>query len=216
MPNLLASEVMDQSAALLNDVALTTYTYEAQLPYLKKANEELEKKLIIHGAPVQRMVIVETPVLAGELTLILPDDFLVPEKLFEKATGETGWTPITERKWVPIDYIPTTSLAFWAFRNNAINFPGATVDRIVQLHYERKLTVIISEDTPEDFYLSKTFLAARTAELCARYIGMNTTIADGIRDNETLRAEDEILRIFVLNGQGVGGRRRPFNSKRLY
>lgn len=211
----LASDVMDQSAVILNDVAKTNYTYAAMLPLLQKANQELEQQLIIYGASPVRLASPAITVLANAVSLTLPVDFLLPLRLFERLNSSEQWQPMEEKRWNPESYTPTTSLTYWAFYNNLINFPGATVGREVLLEYQRRLLVISTSGSTEDFYLTLSFLAARTAELCARYIGMNTTVADGIRDNDVFKAEDALFRVLVLNGQGVGARRRKFNSKRI-
>jgi hypothetical protein len=209
-----AADVMDQAAAILNDVGKSLYTYAYQLPYLKKSHEELEQHLIIWGAPMTRKPSSAIAVAAGAVTLTLPTDFLLPIRLFERASGgsNSDWLPITEREWEPEAYVQVNTLSFWAFRDNAINFPGALVATEVKLEYERRLGVIATSGDLEDFTLAKTWLAARTAELCARYIGMNADIADGIKMNDTDKAEDSLSRSIVLNSQGVRHRRRKFSS----
>ena len=43
--SLIAGDVMDRAAALMNDAAKTDYTYVAQLPYLNMAIDELVESL---------------------------------------------------------------------------------------------------------------------------------------------------------------------------
>lgn len=214
---LLASDVMDQTAGILNDTALSLYTYTAQLPYLKKSNEELEQHFAVYGVQVERKKSAAIVVLAGALVLALPADFFLPIKLFERASGNVNdpWVPMTESSWEPDGTVPVNTLGYWAFRNNAINFVGSTVDRDVLLEYERTLAVITSSSSPEDYGPSKNFLASRTAELCARYVGQNKVLADDIRDNDVSMNFDSLIRVLVLNTQGSRQRRPRFRTQRL-
>jgi len=219
----LASDVMDEAAAILNDTGKNLYSNTAQLPYVKKANRELEQLLLIHGAPVQRVVsaVITVPAItppAMEQALILPNDFLLPIRLFERNAGDVNdpWVPIIERMWSPENEVQiATAIRWWNFKNNAVYLYGCTQSRDVLLEYDRQLAVITAPGSAEDTYLSFVWLSARTAELCARYVGMNETIADGIRDNDVAKAEDSLLRLYVLNQQGIRQRRPRFRSQRL-
>lgn len=213
-----AGDCMDQAAALLNDVPKNLYTYTVQTPYLKKANEALEQLLLVYGISIQRVKSASIAVLANVLTLTLPSDFLLPVKLFERPSGGTAndWIPMVEKDWEPTETIvPTSTLIYWAFRNNAINFVGSTVAREVLLEYERALAIIVNSSSQEDSYLFKPFLSAKTAEYCARYVGMNGVMADSIRDNEGFVATDNLEHILVGNSQGVRHRRGQFTTKNM-
>lgn len=213
---MLSSEVMDQAASFLNDTALDVYTYTTMLPYLKRANEDLEKKLIVYGTSEQRTKSAAIPVLADATTITLPSDFLLPLDLKERNVGETEdqWVDMTLLDWEP-DATHTTYIEFWAFRNNAIYIKPPIVAKEVKLYYERALGVIIGSSSVIDFSLTKGYLAARTAELCARYIGMNSTFANEIRDNEVAAAQNELEYMLVLSTQGTSVRRPKFTTMRV-
>lgn len=213
---MLASEVMDQSAAMLNDTALDQYTYTVQIPYLKKANEDLEKKLIIFGTEVQRTKSNAISILADATTVTLPSDFLLPISLKERNVGENNdqWVDMTETIWEP-DSTHTTYIEFWAFRNNTIYIKPPIIAKEILLYYERSLAVLSGQNSAVDTGIIKGYLAARTAELCARYIGMNSTFADEIRDNEVSRAESDLEYMLVLNSQGNPVRRPKFTTMRI-
>jgi len=216
---MLASEVMDESVIFLNDTAKSLYTYDVQLPYLKRANADLEKELAVNGIQIQRVKSSAITVDAGVLTLTLPADFLMPIRLRERFVGENDnqWVDMIEKVWESTDdYSGKTYLEYWAFRNNAINFTGCSVDKEVLLEYERNLSTFTSENSTIDSPVIKQYLSARTAELCARYVGMNIEMATDIKINETNPAADALIRLFILEGQAVNRvRRQPFNSKRL-
>lgn len=208
---------MDDAAAFLNDTAKNLYTYAVQLPYLKLANQNLEQLLLSNGLQVQRVYSSTITVLAGAKTLTLPNDFLLPIQLFERPKGSTddaAWVEITERTWDPEPYTQGPTLQYWAFRNNNVNFPGSLADRDVLMRYERQLAAISGQNSPEDFVLARAFLAAKTAELCARFIGMNKTFADDLRSMEVSPAEDRVIDIFVQKQQGLPGRRRRFRTQK--
>jgi hypothetical protein len=215
---MLASEVMTQTAALLNDTGLSLYTYAVQLPYLQKANEDLEKKLSIMGAPQQRKQAIITTLSAGNTTVDLPSDFLLPIRLFERNHGDStnNWIPMAERDWEQENAVQTVYLGQWAFRDNKIYVIGSTVAKDILLEYWRNLAVIADSSSTEDFAAAKGYLASRSAELCARYIGMNDVLADKIAVREVGQAEDELMRILVLNQQGTPQRRGRFSTIRRY
>lgn len=210
----LASDIMDSARIFLNDNAATLYTNTSMVPYVRKSNENLETLLLANGVQVQNVKSTAITVAANALTLTLPADFLVPIRLYERDANDAqnDWIPMTEKIWEPEDVIPTNTLRFWAFRNNRIYFIGSIVTREVLLEYSRQLAVITGENSPEDFVLSKNYLAAKTAELCARYIGMNKDMADDIATREVIKAEDELIRIFVLASQGTPQRRPRFRT----
>lgn len=210
----LASNIMDGARMYLNDTAASLYTNTAMIPYVASANRDLELILLEVGVEVQRQQSAAIVVAAGAVFVTLPTDFLLPINLHERASGVTTdpWIPMFEQKWLPADYVQGTSLTYWAFYNNAINLCGATTARDVLLQYERQLAIITGPNSPEDFLLSQQFLQARTAELCARYVGMNSNFADEIAGRETQPSKDRLESILVGNMQANPQRRRRFNT----
>lgn len=214
---MLASEVMDQSAALLNDTALSLYTYVIQLPYLKKATEALQQRLAVFGIQVERVVSSSISVSANATSVTLPSDFLLPIKLEERAVGQNDdqWVDMHEVEFEPI-VEPISYIEYWAFRNNKVYIRECSVAKEVRLTYIRTLATISSSSSVVDFNASKAYLSAKTAEYCARYIGMNSDLADEIAGREGATAEDDLLRMYVLQGQSANrARRKPFRVKSL-
>jgi hypothetical protein len=219
----LASDVFEGARSpFLNDAGANLYTDAVLLPHLKVANEELEQILLIGGSPVQRVVdaIISAPVGTTNISIAgnppLPDDFLIPQSLHERTAGDTAqsWYEMTPKNFEPENQVPTTSFIYYAFRNNAIYFPAATVDREILLKYDRQLAVVVGANSPIDFYLAKRFLCARVAELAARYTGQNPAYADQIMIRDVLPRKDDIERIYILQGQTVRSRRPRFTVKR--
>lgn len=213
---LTAGDVADQAAAILNDSAKTLYTFAAQLPYLKKANEDLELLMVAAGVSVQRQTSAVLPVPSSSIDISIapPQDMFVPIRVWERLSGSTDlFVLMDEKDWEP-EILATQSLIFWAFRNNRIYFPPVSSNREIRIDYWRQLIPVSKESSTEEILLSKTYLAARTAELCARYVGENTDRADEIRDNEVLQAKDGVERVYIKNDQGNRTRRRRFMRSR--
>lgn len=214
-PTVLASDIMDTSAAYLNDTARRLYTNTVQLPYLRMAVEELEQLLAVYGVDISHKTSTAIDVTAGTTSLNLPNDFMVPIQLFERrdgATKETDWQEMTEVDEIPNDQ-PGESLAVWSFQDNSIKFVGATGNREVKLVYIRMLSAISGASSPIDEYKLKPWLSAKTAELCARFVGRNSPVADEIAASRVFPAEDSVIRLYVLNGQNLRYRHKPFTSK---
>lgn len=208
----IASDVMDGSRVFLNDVAASIFTNTALLPIVKMANEELEKVLIIIGAEVQRQRSVAIPVTALAAFVTLPTDFLLPISLQERQSGgnDNDWVDMTERDFEPVQ-TPLNTIDYWAFYNNKINIRPCSVAREVLLKYDRQLAVITGNSSPEDFILAKAYLERRTAELAARYIGMNESFANSLAIREVEPARLALETLFILNNQGTPSRRKRFN-----
>lgn len=217
----LASDVFDGARSpFLNDAGANLYTNTTLLPHLKTANEELEQLLIIYDISVQRVVsaVISVTALTGVSITVgagLPADFLLPIYLFERTVGDSdqSWTEIIPKPFEELNRVPTTTIGFYAFRNNGIYFTAATTNREIRMQYERQLAIITGDNSPVDFYLSKRFLCARVAELAARYTGQNPTYADELAVREVEPRKDDIERIFTLQGQNVRGRRPPYTVK---
>lgn len=208
---------MDGARMMLNDTAATLYSNTAITPHVIAANEQLELEMLALGISVIRKPTVAIIVPALALTLTLPTDFLLPLELYERLSGAVNdpWVLMTEREWTPADYVQNTSLNYWAFYNNAVNFPGSTVARDVMMRYERQLAVITGPNSPEENIVFKRYLAAKTAEYAARYVGMNKSISDDIHNDEVRPALELVTQILVGNMQGNPVRRMRFSTQRV-
>lgn len=210
-----AADVMDQAAVLLNDPSKNLFTYVAQLPYLRRANEFLENLMVVNGVSVQRQsssVITVTPSITNidlSSKTNYPSDMLVPIRLMESDNATSGFMQMTEKDWVP-DLNPTSSLEFWVYRNNKIYVPGVTTTRYIRVDYWRQLSAVTTSGDPEEFVASKTYLAAKTAEMCARYIGQNQDAANDLMNIEVIPAQGLLESIYIKNMQGTRTRRRRF------
>jgi hypothetical protein len=199
----------EAAKAFLNDAGRDLYSDGVLLPQLQAANQELEQILEAFGSRIETKVSTAIDVAALATTVTLPSDFLMPIELWERADGSTSeadWTPMTEQSDL-VGFMQLPTLGFWSFYNNNINLVGATTAREVLLKYERSLASISGSNSPIDVDKFKRYLSRKTAELAARYIGMNSTLADEISAREVLPAKFDLEHILIRNMQGTRHRR---------
>jgi len=217
-----AGDVMDGAASLMNDTAKTLYTYQVQIPYLKMAQQELEQQLNLNGMPLNLISEYIVTVLAGEIALTLPTSFFLPISLQERPTSSSKDSDFLLMKEVPNVYDlrldPVSTLIYWDFRHNCINFVGSTVNRTVRLSYWRTLTEIVDEGSLELQAGANNYLKYKTAELLSKYSAANLDRAAALATDAAM-ALDLLLSVLVKNLQGNSVRRRRFRragSTRFY
>ena len=176
---MLASEVMDRAAALMNDPLKTTYTHEVQLPYLLVALDEMEEELSVRGQQITKEVSQAMIVLQGTKEIAPPVDLITPTFLSERRIGEGDdrWVPMNERSWEP-KMAPSNRMIYWTFRENMFQFPGASNDVEILVRYTKKLASVNGPASEIPFLGSKSFLSYRTASLLAQFISKNMIVAE--------------------------------------
>jgi hypothetical protein len=209
----LASDICDDARVLLNDVAIRLYDNTTLRPMLSMANQSLEQLLAVHSIPIQRMQSVPILVVAGSTEIPLPTDFLIPIRAFERIAGQDSWNPMKEMRWNPENFVPQSTLNFWQFSNNKMNVPTASGDVECLLEYERMLATVFADGAPIDDGKLRPYLSSKTAEMAARFIGLNESIAEGIRARKGVEDEDNLIRLLVLNQQGIRVRRPRFTVR---
>jgi hypothetical protein len=210
---MIASDVMDLSASLLNDTAKDQWTYAIQLPYLQMAFEKLLSKSKNAGVPLLSEVSADTTVAIGATTLTTPTDITTVKRIFEKAVGATNdqFVKLQELQWEPTA-VQTEYLRYWIWREGEVKFLGATTARAIRLEYMKTLTAPTTSSTVITLLDSKLYLAFMTASLCAGLGGGNLERA-GILNSEAEGLADELLGIAAKSKQGLGYRRRPFRAR---
>lgn len=208
-----AGNVMDTAAALLNDVAKSLFTYTFQLPYLRLAQTELEQELILSEVSLQLQVSANISVPANTTTLALPADFFLPISLEERpatSSSDNDFVPMVERAFDP-SQDKNTTLGVYDFRNNNINFIGATTANTVRLRYWRILTAVVDQTTNEEVNGGMNFLARRTAAICGSVLGGPMWGPRALELNAEARMDlDRLIALFVKDTQNNRTRRRPF------
>ena len=210
-----AEEVIQRTAGVfLNDFSQTYWTDDKIIPMLKYANDELGNLLTNHGISIQKDVSVVVNVDIGNTEISsYPTDFFLPLELRERGRGsEEDWILVRETPWIDPNLDTFEDITQWSYRNRQILFNPPTSQREVFIRYLRNIIAIVDESTNIEIDRSINFLASRTAELCARFVGRNPTKADEIKANEVGPAQHMLLNSFVRNSQKV--RRRPYRGFR--
>ena len=216
---MIAADVMNRAAALLNDIALTVYPYTVQIPYLNAAMDELQETFEQNNIPATNEVsaVLTVPVNTTVLTFVsspaLPADLIEPRTLWERTSGTSDdFNEMSKLELIPKSQVITSNLGVWDWADQEIHFIGANTIRNVKIDYIKQIFAPVMASTDVIALInSKSFLAYRTAGLCARYIGENETRADQL-DGFALLALDRVLGINVKGGQAIYTRRRPFRS----
>jgi hypothetical protein len=222
--SLTAGEVMDRSAALLNDPQKTDYTYTAQLPYLNMAIDELVESLEESNSPVTNHSTsspIVLPVGKNKITPFesletphYPIDLVEIQEVAERTAGsQNSFIPLVRREFVQ-PFPAADSFLFWTWEDQSIKFnpSGATAPREIQLKYIRQaITQAVDETGVIGTINARSYLAYKTASLCAQFVGENETRA-ALLDEKAERALERITGITNKGKQQMMTRHRPFRA----
>lgn len=215
-----AGNVMDLSAALLNDTQKQVYTYVAQLPYLKIALFELSELLELGSIPVVNKVSTVLTVPIGTVSVgfntvpALPAALTEIVNVYESDQATTGFVRLTPVDFLPAHLLGTTNQNFgiFAWRDNSIKLPVALGIRYIKLEYLSSLSGnVVDENSQIGITNGESFLHYRTGGLCARFIGENNERADKL-DTDAQLSIDRLTGIAIKSKQTQVVRRRPFRS----
>ena len=185
--NLTAGQVMDRAAALMNDPEKTDYTYDAQLPYLNMAIDELVESLEeSNDSPTnQTSAVIPVPIGKNKITPIehaetphYPLDLVEIQEVGERVTGSNDSFVMLGRREALKAFPPSNSLLFWTWEDQVIKFNpnGALSPRDVQLKYVRQAITLAADETSTIGTINaRSYLSYKTAALCAMFIGENET-----------------------------------------
>lgn len=213
MPLLIASEVMDLSAAALNDVDKTRYDYETQLPYLKMALQELQEIFELNSLPVTEFTSAIIQVNAGVRGLNfnapsiprLPDNLIEPQHLWLSNRGTNTFSLMGRR-----DYVPGNS--GWGWQNDMISLGESNTNSDIKIEYIGSLfPKYLREDTILPVQNALGYLAYKTAELISDMIEHNQARAQS-NGGRAMMSLDRITGITIKGKQQIMARRRPFRS----
>lgn len=217
----LVSSILQQSAALLNDTAMTVFTFTNQLPYFRLAYNEMEELLELNNIPISNKSSANSVIgigmtdIGGPTGPALPLELIEIQELFEKTNGTSeDFVRMNREEFLPNISVPTQSLNYYTFNQQFVQFlaVGATSVRLVKINFvAANLPNIVDQNTNVPIFNGKTFLAYRTAALCANYIGENETRATYL-NGEAQLAIDRFLGINTKSRQSMPARRRPFRA----
>jgi hypothetical protein len=221
--SLTAGEVMDRSAALLNDPAKTDYTYIAQLPYLNMAVDELvellEESNVSPTNDTSTVITISvgmnkiTPIESATLPHY-PADLVEIQEVGERAAGTSDPFLTLGRREFLKTFPVSQSLLFWCWEDQMIKFNpnGASSIREIELKYVRQA---ISQATSELSVIgainSRSFLSYKTAALCAQFIGENESRAE-LLEGKAQQAIERMTGISNKGRQQIMTRHRPFRA----
>lgn len=214
---LLAGQVMDAAAALLNDQAKQINTYVVQIPYLNLALQELQEFFELNNIPVTDHYSAIMVVPAGVTSigfaltgLSLPHDLIEPSKLWESTTN--SYSPISRVDYLPKYETAVNGIGGYVWQGQEIRFLASNSITNIKMDYIRNLfSRVINDESIINIINAETFLAYRTASLCAEFIGENKTRADELNGFASL-AIDRTIGIGTKGRQIMVTRRQPFRS----
>lgn len=221
--SLRAKEVMNRSAALMNDPERTDYTYSAQLPYLNMAVDELMESLEeANASPTnQTSAAIVIPVGTSKLTPTesaelphYPYDLVEIQSIGERTSGTTDAFLLLARTEFMNDFPATSSLLWWYWEGQEIKFNpnGANTEVEIQIKYVRQpIQLAQNEDSLIGTIGTRSYLSYKTAAFCSMYIGENETRATAL-DAQAERAMERLLQIGAKGRQQIVTRRRPFRA----
>lgn len=221
-----AGEVMDLSAALVNDVNKTLYTYAIQIPYLNMALKELQeyfeqnnvpvtdKESAVINCPAGTVIVPFPPVPPIALTPYLPDDLVEIQKVWQRTEGIDPYIPLgrVDGPQLNLAGIETSQFAGYWWEAQAMNFMPSNTDIDIKLEYIRELFPVITVSTdPINVVNCQSFLINRNAALVAEYIEENEERAAKLNATAGI-ALDRSLGISAKGRQGMVTRRKPFRA----
>lgn len=220
-PDVTAGDIMDASAALLNDVNKEVYTYTAQLPYLKIALKEFREVLQQSNIPVTNAVssVLTVPANTSSIafsatTPLLPSDLAEIQQLWESQQLAGPFVPMTRKEFLPhyLDGQQINQFLIWTWESNAIKVQSANAIVYLKIDYIKQLFNTITDQTTNLGVInSESWLNYKNAHLCARYIGEDQARANDMLLQVQL-AEARLLGIENKAKQGISTRRRPFRG----
>jgi hypothetical protein len=213
----LASAALNSARTYLNDQNQQIWTDPILIPFLQEAYKDLLLVLWLNGLPVVREKAASITVPAGSLNLGVnqPADLLEPIWIKERQPGSSeDWIPMIETDFEP-DWQAENTLRWWTWREEKINFVGATVDRAVLIQYMKTLSMPVVATDPLNFIYADFFLGPQTAGYAANSVG-NTTLSkecmwiQGIQVGFAGAKLDMIIRSNVKGQQNLPARRIPY------
>lgn len=210
---MLASEVMDEAAALMNDAQKFTWGYTQLLPYLRRAYGTMELHLFLNGVRDLKEVsaVLQVTALSPTVTL-LPTDFVQAISMEERASGSTDvFFPVVESDWE--QDLKSDSILYWNWRESGLKINPPNVNREIRLKYRKGLTPILGENTNITILLSKPYLSAKTAANASAFGAANAERA-AILNTEANTELSMLINSEIRNQQGVSFRRRGYGAAR--
>jgi hypothetical protein len=200
--------------SLLMDDIGSIWTDAVLFPKVKQAHQELVAKLNLNGIAVQIQTTVRITIPIGQLNMGVtgPTDIIRVIEIHELATGDPIENAIRMTKQDFMPYVPQdTTLRYWTYNLEQVQFLGATTSRDIIMHYLRQPAPPIEVNSTLDFDMSEIYIGPRVAALSVatkdpNLFSMTNQIAE---ENLSL-----LVRTQVKGDQSLPVRRRPFSYMR--
>lgn len=219
MPTTTVTDVVTEAQALLNDTAGAIFTLAKLLPFVNKAYKELQNDYIDNGVQTVDEVSANVDLTVGDNEIApqadIGTDFIEPVALYERPNGSTSeddWVLMQQVAWIP-NAEATDTFGIWAWQEQAIKLPRATVDIEVRVRYKKALTKFTVGGDTVAIENAQTFLAARAAALAAAMVGENYTRAEALQADAD-KAKEILLSINAKVRQNVPIRKRAYRRPR--
>jgi hypothetical protein len=223
--NLTVEQVIDFSAARLNDANKQLYTDAVQLPFVNIALAELQEIYQVNNLPVtdQTSAVINVPTASagivsigftGTAGRILPTDMLELKVVWESPEGLNQWTPMTRVDTLPQWQIGAqiSNFGIYQWATNALKVLAANADNDIKLDYIRSLFTEVT-DVSDDLLVqnSLSYLGNRVASLVAADIEENEGRSNRLYI-DALGGLDRALTIPTKGRQRITIRRQPFRA----
>jgi len=213
---MIVSDVTERARKVfLNDTDVQLYTDEVLFPFVQQAYGEAEKELNLNGISTTEEWSTVISVAAGVEPVIglnEINDLVLPLELSERAVGETYYTDMYKRPWLP-DTERTEYLIYWDWRENEIKLLGSTAIREVRVKYIKGLPALVNSGSTVGINSAMEFLAAKASAYASRFIGGNASRADSL---EIIAREmlPKMVAVEVKAEQSNPVRRKPYRAFR--
>jgi hypothetical protein len=222
----LTTDAQALARAYLNDLDTPlgdVYTDAVLLPFVQSSYRDLQRRLVENGVSV---MLRETDVTVPTGTLALTDlstpplplGFIVPHSLREKPDGTSEKFQQMQKHVSGLpDMEQDVNLGVWEWRDNAIQFVGATRDIVVKIRYEVQLGDLTQSGPTTNIVLirgAEEALSLRTAAMAVRSRGVRAGAVDFQGEYMS-----EVLRMIRRNRkpeQRKSRRRRPYGFRNYY
>lgn len=216
---LLARAYLNDLDTPLGDV----YTDAVLFPFVNSAYRDLQRRLVQNGVSVMiRETDLTIPtgntILSDTSSPPLPLGFIVPHSLRERPdnTSEKFQQMQKHVSGLP-DMDPDVNLGVWEWRDNSVQFVGATRDVIVKLRYEVQLDDLTQSGPTSNIVLirgAEEALALRISAMASRSRGVRTESGD--LQAEYMLEVDRMVRRNRKPEQRKSRRRRPYGFRNYY
>ena len=220
-----AEDTLNLARALLNDLSGAVFTDSLLMPLLNSAYRGLQRaengvSVLAEQQDIEMDADPGTGMTNTELSDVsdpqLPTDCLVPHQLWERAAANTADVFVPMEKFMSgggmLNLQPSTYLRLWEWREDKINFIGASQSITVRLRYEKNLPQIILGTDPVQIRSATDPLAFATAALAARSRGARALAQDLLADAQM--ATENLIERYVRPEQLKGRRRMPYSYHR--